>query len=174
MINALILAGIILAPVQSLRQAELKYGKLTKDYQMVDRNKWIVKFDPTIFGAAFKKPMWINKDILIPMVMVFNELQATGLIKELTINQGCFASRPIRGTNRPSIHAYGLGCDFNHKKFSKEFVDVWKRWGFTWGGDWCQYKDCMHMSFGWESGDCPYYEESTPKNVKQDKRPKLK
>jgi hypothetical protein len=153
MIKQLILAGVLSAPVISVQKAQERYGALDKDYRMVNESKWIVPFSFRPFGLKYETR--VNRDIVLPLTLVLTELQATNLLTEIQGFQGCFASRPVRGTNRPSIHAYGLGCDFNHTRFSSGFVKVWKKWGFTWGGDFCSWKDWMHFSWGWEKGKCP-------------------
>jgi hypothetical protein len=156
-IIAFIYIGFLTTPVVDFKTAEKRYGKLSKDYSWKNRTKWLVKFDPSIYGRTFKTPMWVNKDIALPLSLVFGELKRKGLLKEISFTQGCYAARAIRGTNRPSIHAYGLGCDFNNKEYSEAFIAVWKSYGWTWGGSWCgKYYDPMHFSWaGWErNGKC--------------------
>lgn len=155
MLSQLILLGILTAPPSTFKKAQERYGKLDDNYVMVDKDKWIVPFSFEPFGLKYKTQ--INKDLVLPLTFVLRELQLTGLIKEITGFQGCYSARAIRGSERPSIHAYGLGCDFNHTKFSSEFVDVWKRYGFSWGGDFCSWKDWMHFSYSYEKGNCNYY-----------------
>lgn len=144
----LINLNIMPLPVQSIEQAKERYGPLTSNYEMVDKDKHLILFDFKIFGID--KVALINKDIKMPLILVAAELKEKGLLSEITEFKGCFSSRPIRGTNRPSIHAYGLGCDFNHIQFSSEFVDTWKRYGWCWGGDFTTWPDYMHFSYSWE------------------------
>ncbi len=161
MFQQLILAGVLSAPVVSVQKAQERYGALDKDYRMVNESKWIVPFSFKPFGLNYETRL--NRDIIVPLVFVLQELKLRGLISEITSFHGCFSSRPVSGTNRPSIHAYGLGCDFNHSKFSSAFVEVWKRWGFTWGGDFCSWKDWMHFSYSWEKGECPNNDDAAIK-----------
>ena len=65
----------------------------------------------------------------------------------MTQFKGCYNPRPVKGTNYYSLHAYGLACDFNNTRFSKEFVEVWVRNGWCYGGYFTR-PDNMHFSYG--------------------------
>lgn len=67
---------------------------------------------------------------------------------------GCYVPRfidrdPTRGL---SLHTWGIAVDLNvagnhrgsHGEIDRRVVDVFKRWGFAWGGDWT-YTDPMHF-----------------------------
>jgi hypothetical protein len=57
------------------------------------------------------------------------------------------------------MHCFATAIDFNWDKnplkddgvlvsdMPKCFVDAFKRYGFTWGGDWSGRKDAMHFEF---------------------------
>ena len=158
MIKLALIAALTIGPLtesvhhQSLEQAALRYGPLTSDYMMVNKEEWIVKFRPELFGLKLKTNMMVNKDLVIPLSIVFTELAVLGLLDEITLTFGCFAPRSVRGENRPSVHAYGLGCDFDNKFYTPNFIAVWEKYGFVWGGRWPGKRyDPMHFSFGsWE------------------------
>jgi hypothetical protein len=67
---------------------------------------------------------------------------------------GCYAPRfiasdPSKGL---SLHTWGIAIDLNVQsnlrgttgEIDRRVVDVFKRWGFAWGGDWA-YTDPMHF-----------------------------
>lgn len=74
-----------------------------------------------------------------------------------------FANRPIRGTNRPSNHSWGLAVDLNAPanpmgaKLVTDMpgwmVELWKSKMFRWGGDYRGRKDAMHYEFQGTPGD---------------------
>jgi hypothetical protein len=159
-IALLVTLGIADAPVESFKEAVAKYGPLDLNYKMIVERKHIVEFSFEPYGFDWKTRL--NKDLVTPLKFVFTELKARGLTKELTKFNGCYVSRSIRGSKRPSTHAFGLACDFDHKPYSKEFVEVWRRYGFTWGGDWCNGRDYMHFSFAYEqpaTDECRYHKD---------------
>jgi hypothetical protein len=81
---------------------------------------------------------------------------------------GTFNWRMINGTNRLSMHSFGMTIDLNSKhsnywqwgckctnedsklnyknKIPQEIVDVFERYGFIWGGKWYHY-DTMHFEY---------------------------
>lgn len=86
--------------------------------------------------------------------------------KYLTPSAGTYNCRPIAGTKRLSMHAYGASIDLNTKyanywrwgkaakdgklvwtnQIPKEIIDVFERHGFIWGGRWYHY-DTMHFEY---------------------------
>ena len=88
------------------------------------------------------------------------------MVKYLTPSAGTYNCRPIAGTDRMSMHAYGASIDINTKysnywrwskpgkdgkiawtnQIPKEIVDVFERHGFIWGGRWYHY-DTMHFEY---------------------------
>jgi hypothetical protein len=88
------------------------------------------------------------------------------MLKYLAPSGGTYNCRPIAGTERMSMHAYGASIDINTKyanywrwsksgkdgryawtnQFPKEIVDVFERHGFIWGGRWYHY-DTMHFEY---------------------------
>lgn len=66
-----------------------------------------------------------------------------------------FNSRPIRGTNRPSNHSWGLAIDIDATKYPQGqrrnqpprwVIDLFRAYGFEYGGDWSN-SDPMHFEF---------------------------
>jgi hypothetical protein len=65
---------------------------------------------------------------------------------------GCYYPRFIAGTTKLSNHSFGLALDLNVPgnqrgtvgEIDRGVVAIFKKWGFTWGGDW-HYTDPMHF-----------------------------
>lgn len=69
---------------------------------------------------------------------------------------GCFAYRPMRRGGKLSTHAWGIAFDLNVRTNQPgtkgdmpiEIVDLFRRYGFKWGGDWSgKNRDPMHFQF---------------------------
>jgi hypothetical protein len=59
---------------------------------------------------------------------------------------GCWNPRTIAGTNQPSRHAWGGAVDIVPFEKAPAVVDVFERWGFTWGGRWVS-PDPVHFEY---------------------------
>ena len=81
---------------------------------------------------------------------------------------GTFNWRKIAGTNRLSMHSFGMTIDINTKysnywqwdckcknediqltyknKIPKKIVEIFEKYGFIWGGNWTHY-DTMHFEY---------------------------
>ncbi|MGE3872826.1 MAG: M15 family metallopeptidase [Parvibaculaceae bacterium] len=88
------------------------------------------------------------------------------MLKYLVPSAGTYNCRPIAGTGRMSMHAYGAAIDLNTKfanywrwsrrgkdgkyvwtnQLPREIVEVFERHGFIWGGRWYHY-DTMHFEY---------------------------
>lgn len=99
---------------------------------------------------------------------VSNELDKLpdSLLKYMRNLGGSFSWRPIAGTNRQSMHSYGVALDINTKyshywRNSKPntkgiyeyrnfipfpIVAIFEKYGFIWGGKWYHY-DTMHFEY---------------------------
>ncbi|MGN6251359.1 MAG: M15 family metallopeptidase [Marmoricola sp.] len=95
-----------------------------------------------------------NKVMLPQLIDALTEIQQRGLAKYIDPSQygGCFVPRFIAGTHTLSYHAFGLAVDLNvpenqrgtRGQMNPQVVDVFRRWGFGWGGTW-HYTDPMHF-----------------------------
>ena len=99
---------------------------------------------------------------------VSNELDLLpdSLFKYLNKLGGTFNWRPIAGTNRQSMHSFGVSIDINTEyshywrntkpnskglydyknKIPFEIVKIFEKYGFIWGGKWYHY-DTMHFEY---------------------------
>jgi hypothetical protein len=94
---------------------------------------------------------------MVPQLMAaLREIHEAGLYKHFDPSQfgGCYVPRhimwnPSRGL---SMHAWGLAIDFNvstnmygaEPQMHPGIVEIFKKWGFAWGGDWST-PDGMHF-----------------------------
>ena len=77
-----------------------------------------------------------------------------GLASTLTTYDGCYVPRFIERNpeNSISLHTWGIAIDMDAAKnyrgikgtMHPEVVNIFKRWGFRWGGDW-KFTDPMHF-----------------------------
>ncbi len=85
------------------------------------------------------------------------EVQARGLAGSLHTFDGCYVPRFIeRNPARSvSLHTWGIAIDLDASTNGRgirgtmdpQVVEVFKRWGFRWGGDWA-WSDPMHFELG--------------------------
>jgi len=122
-------------------------------------------------GHIAPDPAWVREHIateVVPILgavtcnkLIFGQLRAAleevherGLDDKIHPDQyaGCYYPRFIAGTSTLSNHAFGLALDLNAVEngrgtaglIDRGVVDIFKSWGFTWGGDW-GYTDPMHF-----------------------------
>ena len=99
-------------------------------------------------------PMTCNKAIFPQLRAALDEVVSRGLASALHPGEyaGCYYPRFIAGTTTLSNHSFGLAMDFNVPgnqrgtagEMNRTVVQIFKDWGFTWGGDW-HYTDPMHF-----------------------------
>ncbi|WP_343061523.1 M15 family metallopeptidase [Nocardioides luti] len=95
-----------------------------------------------------------NKLIFPQLIAALNEVEARGLTDKIHPGEyaGCYYPRFIAGTTSLSNHSFGLALDLNTPgnqrgtvgEMDRGVVDIFKKWGFAWGGDW-HYTDPMHF-----------------------------
>lgn len=92
--------------------------------------------------------------------------ELVGLLLEATVqggyhirqaDTGAFNCRPIGGTSTASNHSWGLAIDINWNTngfgynvshdIPQWVIDLWKTYGFSYGGDWSGKKDWMHFEW---------------------------
>ena len=122
-------------------------------------------------GRIAPDPAWVRSHIsteVVPILgavtcntLIFPQLKAAlqevverGLADEIHPDEyaGCYYPRFIAGSSTLSNHAFGLALDLNVPgngrgtvgEMDRGVVDVFKKWGFAWGGDWA-YTDPMHF-----------------------------
>lgn len=75
------------------------------------------------------------------------EIAADDLVPQVDrAASGCWNPRPIAGTDQPSRHAWGVALDIVPAPADERVVEVFRRWGFAWGGDWLT-PDPIHFEY---------------------------
>jgi len=99
-----------------------------------------------------------NKYIANSVIEAFEDiLKEFGIdyIRENGLDEygGCFMDRMSRGSTMKSVHAWGLAVDYMPSRgemgekpdIPKKVVEIFKKHGFLWGGDWSR-PDGMHFT----------------------------
>jgi hypothetical protein len=122
-------------------------------------------------GTIAPEPDWIRQNIRTETVPIMGsvtchrlmlpqlrgalqEVVAAGLGSSLTTYDGCYVPRFIERNPEGSIslHTWGIAIDMDASTnyrgirgtMDPRIVEIFKRWGFRWGGDW-KYTDPMHF-----------------------------
>jgi hypothetical protein len=101
----------------------------------------------------------VHKRIARLVDLLLDETEQRGYLAKPN-QTGGFCSRPIKGTQTPSNHSWGLAIDLNsldnddsrdgivHTNMPDWLPRLWNRYGFAWGGKYRgNYKDPMHLEF---------------------------
>jgi hypothetical protein len=121
------------------------------------RDAWIVTVDFPLVGVTRCHRM------VVPYIRAaLDEVDRSGLAEELDradfqIAGGCYNPRFNRGGDPGyslSRHSWGIAVDFNPSTnqygeepiLSLEVVEIFRRWGFSWGGGW-SVPDGMHFEW---------------------------
>jgi hypothetical protein len=123
------------------RRAEAKYCGLWP----TPKGKIIANINPKVYMNKAMMPYWNT---------AYLEIYDKGLKDLIVTWDGWFNIRKVYGTNKWSLHAWGLCFDCNAKTnkqgtkgdMPKVIVDIFKNNGFDWGGDFKGTRiDPMHM-----------------------------
>ena len=95
-----------------------------------------------------------NKMLIPQLRAALEEVVSRGLADKIHPGEyaGCYYPRFIAGSTTLSNHAFGLALDLNVPgnqrgtvgEIDRDVVQIFKRWGFAWGGDW-SWTDPMHF-----------------------------
>jgi hypothetical protein len=147
--TAFLTGGSVAAAVGSFRYRYFPDGTVEPDPAWVAAN---IRTEPVpILGAV------TCHRVLLPQLRgALQEVADRGLADRIDPGDfgGCYAPRfiardPAKGL---SLHTWGIAVDLNVQgnlrgtvgAIDRRVVDVFKRWGFAWGGDW-SYTDPMHF-----------------------------
>lgn len=99
---------------------------------------------------------WAHAKCVASLERIFREIRDAGLISAIKSFDGCYNHRTIRGGKLLSMHAFGAAVDLNAATnqlgakgdMSHAVVQIFKKHGWTWGGDWRSRPDGMHFELG--------------------------
>jgi len=113
---------------------------------------------PGMPEAPFVWKVRCHRLMAAPLLNVYQAINEEGLWPMLKTFDGCYAWRRQRGSStRISLHSWGLAVDHNAFEDSQgdvvidmdsRIVGIFKRFGFTWGGDFHGSRvDAQHYQF---------------------------
>jgi hypothetical protein len=142
----------------------IKYSELTTKFGQAGSKEMMVKrkfpFPLKLNGDAGQVcyNFYGNKYIADAVILVFQEILKIYGLKFIIENNldwygGCFENRKARGASKLSVHAWGMGVDYlphlgrlgDPALIPWHVVDIFKKHGFAWGGEWDR-PDGMHFS----------------------------
>jgi hypothetical protein len=123
----------------------------TADGRVIPAASWVRKYIRTV-QVPILGTVSCNKVMIPQLVGALSQIQREGLAGEIHSDAGCFVPRYIAGTHQLSYHAFGLAIDINAPENQRgtrghmdpRVVDIFRQWGFEWGGTW-HYTDPMHF-----------------------------
>jgi hypothetical protein len=125
-------------------------GTIQPDARWVSEN--IVSASVPIFGTV------TCHRLMIPQLRgALQDVVDAGLASKIHSYDGCYVPRFIERnpTHAISLHTWGIAIDIDASTNGRggrgtmdpQVVQIFKRWGFRWGGDW-SYPDPMHFEIG--------------------------
>jgi hypothetical protein len=146
-VQTAVVVGTIADAVGTYRYTVLGNGRIAPDPAWVDSH--IATETVPILGAVT-----CNTMVFAQLRAALQEVVDRGLADEIHPGEyaGCYNPRFIAGSTTLSNHAFGLALDLNVPgnqrgtvgEIDRQVVDIFKSWGFTWGGDWA-WTDPMHF-----------------------------
>lgn len=139
------------------------YGKTSVE---VEKNLTQIIWCPKLLGQKLRVTRVNN--VHVQLEKVSKELDEHPEWKEYLRSAGAFNRRFINGSNRLSVHSFGIAIDLNTKysdywqwsckctsenvdltyknRIPQGIVDIFEKHGFIWGGKWYHY-DTMHFEY---------------------------
>jgi len=120
------------------------------------RFSFAIPLDPANPEAGVAKTFSAHRSLVSTFEAVFEEIARLELKVAIHSYQGIYAFRPIRGIGaRLSLHAFGAAIDLNAETnplggdgdMDPRVVEVFRHFGFRWGGDFAGRKDPMHFQY---------------------------
>jgi hypothetical protein len=146
-VQTAVVVGTIADAVGTFRYTVLSGGHIAPDPAWVAAH--IATATVPILGSVT-----CNRAIFPQLIAALQDVQSQGLADTIHPGEyaGCYYPRFIAGTTSLSNHAFGLALDINAVEnqrgtvgqMDRGVVEIFKHWGFTWGGDW-GYTDPMHF-----------------------------
>ena len=116
-------------------------------------------------GTESTAQLTVHKSIAVNVIGAFTELKNIGFPVRAS-DTSAYCWRNMVSGNKVSAHSYGVAIDVNWNSnpmigytsgnykpgedpyaVTTEVVNIFKKYGFYWGGDWSSSKDYMHFSY---------------------------
>lgn len=133
----------------------------------------------TVTGGDIK--LSVHRGIARLVQWLLDETVRLGYRLDAVPDDWGYAFRPIRGSNVPSNHSWGLAVDLNAvanpmgskliTNIPADVVALWKSKGFRWGGEYHSRPDAMHFEFMGTPADAAAYTGNLGYHSQQDPRP---
>ena len=145
--TAVLTGGSVAEAVGTFRYTVLGGGRIAPEQSWVDAN---IRTQPVpILGSVT-----CHRVVFPQLMAALGEIESRGLAGEINPGEyaGCYYPRYIANTQQLSLHSFGIALDLNVPgnqrgtvgEMNRDVVDIFKSWGFAWGGDW-GYTDPMHF-----------------------------
>ncbi|HEY9562531.1 MAG TPA: M15 family metallopeptidase [Nocardioides sp.] len=145
--TAILTGGSVAKAVGSFSYTVLEGGRIAPDSAWVSAN--IRTEEVPILGRV------TCHKVMIPQLRAaLTEVVTRGLADKINPGEyaGCYYPRFIANTQQLSLHSFGIALDMNTPgnqrgtvgEMDRTVVDIFKKWGFGWGGDW-SFTDPMHF-----------------------------
>ena len=145
--TAVLTGGSVAEGVGTFRYTVLGGGRIAPEQSWVDAN---IRTQPVpILGSVT-----CHRVVFPQLMAALGEIESRGLAGEVNPGEyaGCYYPRYIANTQQLSLHSFGIALDLNVPgnqrgtvgEMNRDVVDIFKSWGFAWGGDW-GYTDPMHF-----------------------------
>lgn len=145
-------------------ELELRYGKIVNFNWSRELEFMTFIPVPAVLWKRFQfqgnqvRTIYCNEDMAVPLADALQNVIKRNLIDSIHSYDGCFSLRNARGSDKLSVHSYGLAIDLNAplnplgrpSNQNPELIKCFTDEGFVWGGTW-ERPDPMHLQFCEES-----------------------
>ena len=117
-------------------------------------------------GAESTMTLRVHKKLANEYIAIFKEMKAIGFPVRASDTAAYVWRTMATNGSKISYHSYGSVVDLNWNSnplvyhgtgayrpgsdpysVTQQVVNIWKKHGFYWGGDWKSYKDYMHFTY---------------------------
>jgi hypothetical protein len=133
------------------------YDDLYKYYGDPKAAGFAAKFITTVSHevGGRQTAMQVHRVIAPLLHLIWADMTAAGLVGFFKTFDGAFVVRNIIGSTHPSLHSWGIALDLNAaeyplgslKRWPDEILNIWRKYGFFYGGDFNGRRDGMHVQF---------------------------
>lgn len=149
-------------PLKTTAQLLARYGNPVANQKLFEKNWMVLIVVPQDIHTeipCLPLHLYLNKDIVMPLLKTYRDLISADLHHEIKTWDGCFNVRAQRGSTVISRHSFGIAVDENaawnklygQVSWTEDFLNVWRNSGWICGADFHSRTDGMHME--WTAAD---------------------